>query len=132
MRRLPKDYKATLAKLGAVDLSVTASDGDGAQWWMFKDETLPYSPSLDATIPVGTVIPGVLMMKPYTGSRADVRAGARWANGHWTLEVVRRLRTGQPDDLEMRAGLFMWVAVFDHNQRRHTRHIRPVQIAFVD
>lgn len=132
VRRLPKDYKATLAKLGAIDLAVTASDGDGAQWWMFKDETVPYSPAHDATIPVGTIIPGVLMMKPYSGSRADVRAGARWADGHWTLEVVRRLRTGKADDLDMQPGLFMWVAVFDHNQTRHTRHIRPVQITFVD
>nr|MDJ0805739.1 ethylbenzene dehydrogenase-related protein [Gammaproteobacteria bacterium] len=35
------------------------------------------------------------------GSRADIRAKGVWLNGHWTIEFLRRLDTGQPDDLAL-------------------------------
>jgi hypothetical protein len=25
--------------------------------------------------------------------------------------------------------MFMWVSVFDHNQVRHTRHLRPLRLS---
>ncbi|MEC9405405.1 MAG: ethylbenzene dehydrogenase-related protein, partial [Pseudomonadota bacterium] len=66
----------------------------------------------------------------YSGSRADLLGGSRWQDGHWTLEVVRNMDTGQSQDLAMKDGLFMWVSAFDHNQTRHTRHSRPVRLTF--
>lgn len=128
VKRLPVDHRATTAKLGTVDLSVEASDDAGSQWWMFENETVPYSPEKDAEIPVGTVIPGVLIIGSYEGSRADLSGGAKWRDGYWTLEVVRDLSTGNRLDLDMESGLYIWVAVFDHNQTRHTRHVRPVRL----
>jgi hypothetical protein len=43
----------------------------------------------------------------------------------------RDLVTGSKYDQDFVPGkdLFMWVAVFDHTQTRHTRHVRPVKIA---
>jgi hypothetical protein len=118
-----------MAKLGTISFDPKASDDEGSQWWMFEDETVPYDASIDATIPVGTVIPSILITGAYSGSRADVRGAAKWQDGHWSLEVVRKLRTEDTvHDLPMESGLFMWVAVFDRTQTRHTRHVRPVEL----
>jgi len=128
VRRLPLDHAAQTAKLGTVNLSTEVSDDEGSQWWMFDHESAPYSEELDSTIPVGTVIPGVLISGTYEGSRADITGAARWQDGYWTLEVTRRLSTGHAQDLDMESGLYIWVSVFDHNQTRHTRHVRPVRL----
>jgi hypothetical protein len=59
-----------------------------------------------------------------------VVGAARWADGHWTLEASRALRTGSRFDQDFAPGVpvYMWVSVFDHSQTRHTRHPRPVRL----
>jgi hypothetical protein len=97
---------------------------------MTDTETVPYSAELDATIPVGTVLPAVLISGNYEGDRADLRGAAKWKDGHWTLETSRALKTGSKFDHDFVTDrdLYMWVNVFDHTQVRHTRHARPVRI----
>jgi hypothetical protein len=97
---------------------------------MLESESVPYSAEADAAIPVGTVIPGVLIVGKYEGDRAQVRAHARWQDGHWTLVASRDLITGSQYDKDFVPGrpLYLWVAVFDHTQTRHTRHSRPVRM----
>jgi len=130
VRRLPKDYETIVAKMGTIDLSVEATEDAGSQWWMFEEESVPYSPEKDAELPVGTVLPGVLIQGEYSGSRADLLGGSKWQDGYWTLEVIRDMDTGQDQDLAMVDGLYVWLSVFDHNQTRHTRHSRPVRLTF--
>ncbi len=38
--------------------------------------------------------------RPPTGSRSDIRAKGVWKDGIWTIEMGRRLKTGNPDDLQ--------------------------------
>jgi hypothetical protein len=131
VKRLPKDGKATVAALGKYDLDPDSSDTEGAHWWMMTEtETVPYSAEVDTTIPVGTVMPGVLIEGEYEGDRADLHGAAIWKDGHWHLEVVRALKTGSKFDHDFVTDrdLYMWVNVFDHTQIRHTRHARPVRI----
>ncbi|MEO9528125.1 ethylbenzene dehydrogenase-related protein [Roseibium sp.] len=130
VRRLPIDHQKTAARMGTVDLSVEATDDEGSAWWMFEADSVPYSPEKDAEIPVGAVIPGVLIQGEYSGSRADLLGGSKWRDGYWTLEVIRDMDTGHAQDLAMKTGLYVWLAVFDHNQTRHTRHSRPVRLTF--
>lgn len=128
--RLPKDLGATVAARGQFNLDTNSDDQEGARWWMTEGETVPYAKELDEKIPVGTVLPGVLIMGDYEGDRADLRGGAKWQDGHWTLEVERSLVTHSAYDVDFSPGqpLFMWVSVFDHNQTRHTRHMRPIKV----
>jgi len=128
--KLPKDWKATLAALGKFDLNPDSSDEEGSRWWMTEDEVVDYSPEFDAQIPVGTVMPGVLIVGKYEGDRADLRGAAKWRDGHWHLEVSRNLRTGSKFDHDFVPGrdIYAWFNVFDHTQTRHTRHVRPVRI----
>lgn len=130
LRRLPKDYAALAAKLGKVDLTPGASDDEGAQWWMFENETEPYSAELDAAIPLGAVLPSTLIIGTYEGDRADVTGEAKWKDGWWVLETRRALASASKYDVDFTAKkpLYMWVSVFDRNQTRHTRHVRPVRI----
>ncbi len=114
--------------MGNTDLDPDTSNSEAARWWMSDDESTPYSGDVDARIPVGTIIPGVVISGTYSGDRADIRCAARWAAGQWTLEVARKLDTGSASDIAIRNGASMWVAAFDHSQTRHTRHLRPIKL----
>jgi hypothetical protein len=126
--RLPRDPAATLAAMGRVDFDPNHGDEDGSRWFMTESESAPYSADVDARIPVGTIIPGVIIAGEFAGDRADVRCAARWASGRWALEVARRLDTGSEYDVPIKTGIFMRVAAFDHSQIRHTRHVRPIRL----
>jgi hypothetical protein len=127
-RRLPKDLTATLNAMGQIALDPDVGESDGARWFMAEAETTPYTEQVDRLIPTGTMLPGVIVSGEFAGDRADVRCAARWASGHWALEVARRLDTGSQYDLPIRTGIFMRVAAFDHSQIRHTRHVRPIRL----
>jgi hypothetical protein len=127
-RRLPLNLTATSKAMGDIDLDPDHGESDGARWFMTEDESIPYTAEADSRMPMGAVIPGVIIAGAFQGDRADVRAVARWASGHWALEVVRRLDTGSPYDVALKTGVFMRVAAFDHSQIRHTRHTRPIRI----
>ena len=127
-RRLPKDLSAMTKALGKIDLDPNRGESDGARWFMTEEESTPYSRELNAKIPIGTVVPGVIVSGTYAGDRADVRCAARWAAGRWALEVVRKLDTGSSYDIAISSGTFMRVSVFDHTQINHTRHVRPIRL----
>ena len=126
--RLPKVVAATTDALGDIDLDPNHGESDGARWFMTEQDSVAYSTDVDARIPIGTVIPGVILGGEFSGDRADVRCAARWASGLWALEVKRRLDTTSQFDVPIKTGVFMRVAAFDHSQIRHTRHVRPIRI----
>lgn len=121
-KRLPKD-PALLAPFQREPAAHEAQPVWGMSWY----ESRPYAAELD-TYPVGTLMPSVLWTTVLEGDRGDVRAQGHWANGHWTLEVTRGMKAESAFDLDLRDGLFLWVAVFDHAQTRHTYHLRPVRL----
>ena len=126
--RLPKDLAAITAAMGQIALDPDIGESDGARWFMTEAESQAYTAELDKAIPVGTVLPGVIISGDFSGDRADVRCAARWASGHWALEVARRLDTKSPYDVPLKSGVFMRVAAFDHSQIGHTRHVRPIRL----
>jgi len=126
--RLPKVVAATRDAMGDIDLDPNHGESDGARWFMTEKDSVPYSTDVDARIPMGTVIPGVILNGEFSGDRADVQSAARWASGLWALEVKRRLDTTSQFDVPIKTGVFMRVAAFDHSQIRHTRHVRPIRI----
>ena len=127
-RRLPRNLAAIQAAMGQVARDPDVGESDGVRWFMTEAESAPFTPELDRFVPVGTVVPGVIIAGDFSGDRADVRCAARWASGHWALEVARRLDTRSGYDVPLRSGTFMRVAAFDHSQIRHTRHVRPIRL----
>ena len=128
-RRLPKDIRKAVQTTWEMDLDPNYGDAENSLWWLTEEDSVPYSRERDALIPIGTIIPGVLVTGAYSGDRAHIRGTAKWASGRWSLEVVRRLDTGSKYDAAIATGAYMRVAVFDHTESRHTRFIRPIRIA---
>ncbi|HEX6141639.1 MAG TPA: ethylbenzene dehydrogenase-related protein [Geminicoccaceae bacterium] len=112
-----------------VEADLASTSGDSGRWYLHASEVVPYDPSLD-TYPEGTVLPGVVIKGAFGGDRGDLAAGAEWRDGFWTLEVGRDLDTGSRFDIPFRAGrdLYMWVAVFNHSQTRHSQHLHPLRL----
>jgi hypothetical protein len=126
--RLPNDYAATTHALGRIDLDPSHGESDSARWYLTELESTPYSPELDARIPQGTIIPGVIVSGEPSGDRASVLCVARWQAGRWALEAARRLYPTGKYQVSIGTGTFMRVAAFDHSQIRHTRHVRPIRL----
>jgi hypothetical protein len=126
-KRLPRSPAAMARAMGRISEATNESESEHARWWMSESESVPYSEEADAAIPAGTVIPGILMLE-VAPRRNAVRGFGRWASGRWTLEVMRRLRTDSIYDVAIESGTLMWVAAFDHSEKRHSRHLRPLRL----
>lgn len=65
-----------------------------------------------------------------TGSLADVRAKALWIDGYWTLEMVRKLDTGNSDDKAFLSGgkILSQIAIFDKNFEEHKSISEPLML----
>jgi hypothetical protein len=95
---------------------------------LHKATSVPYSETLD-TYPVGTLLPNIVI-EPFQGDRANIRAKARWANGRWTLEVRRALDTKSEFDVAFSTErpVYLTLATYNRSQTRHSEHIKPVQL----
>jgi cytochrome b subunit of formate dehydrogenase len=127
-RRLPKNLGATQAALLQVDLDPDHSDPENARWWLTEADSVPFTSTLDADIPIGTIIPGIIAQGPRPAGAADIHCSARWTAGRWTLLASRLLQTGHGDDVSIGSNTYMWVGAFDHAPAGHTRHIRPIKL----
>lgn len=63
----------------------------------------------------GTIAPREVLARP-VGSRGDIDAKGVWKNGRWTLELRRKLDTGNKDDIAFKPGgsTLFGIAVFDN------------------
>jgi hypothetical protein len=70
---------------------------------------------------IGETVPRYIVNENPTGSIADVKTAAVWADGMWTLELSRKLDTGHDDDVKLERGKSYGagVAVFDHTGDDH-------------
>ncbi|HIJ84754.1 MAG TPA: hypothetical protein HPQ00_11220 [Magnetococcales bacterium] len=78
------------------------------------------------------VVPGIAKSGIPSGSRADVTAVGVWKNGIWTLEMSRRLTTGDPEDVVFVPGgeNIIQIAVFYVGYRLQKFVSKPIGIRF--
>jgi hypothetical protein len=97
-------------------------------WWLHEKASVPYSEALD-TYPEGTILPNIVI-EPFRGDRAHVRARARWHRGRWTLEARRILDTQSKYDVafSINRPVYLSLATYNRSQTRHSEHIKPVQL----
>jgi cytochrome b subunit of formate dehydrogenase len=100
----------------------------GVTWWIHKSQGIPYTKEAD-TYPVGTLIPNIIVA-PFTGDRADVRAKAAWREGRWTLEARRVLDTTSAYDVPFVPGqpVYLTIATYNRTETRHGEHIKPIRL----
>lgn len=79
---------------------------DGKPLWISRPEDEGGSVERKKAAPAANEGERVPQFEPGipTGSAADVQAKGAWADGHWTLELARRLDTGHADDTAFRPG----------------------------
>jgi hypothetical protein len=79
---------------------------------LLREEAIPITDY--SVFRVGDVVPARLPQKP-EGSRFDVKAVSRYADGRWTVMLSRKLTTGQDDDVafDPRREYSFAVALFD-------------------
>lgn len=78
----------------------TARDGSNKDLWIIRDHDKGKPVSAKTTVPKAKAddrIPGYVAQEP-AGSAADVKAVGAWKDNVWTLEISRKLSTGNADD----------------------------------
>lgn len=80
---------------------------------------------------VGDVIPYRLPVKP-SGSRFDVKAISRYADGGWMVMLSRKLNTGHEDDVVFnpKKRYSFALAVFDNSGSEHSKATEPMTLIF--
>ncbi len=88
-------------------------------------------------IPAGTQFPPdtvitYRMPKRAGGSRGDVAASGRYADGGWTVMLSRKLDTGHEDDVVFnpRREYSFAIAVFDNTGEEHSKGIQALTLKF--
>jgi len=97
--------------------------------FLLMDEVVPIK---DYSIfKAGDVIPYRLPAKP-SGSRFDVKADSRHADGRWTVMLHRKFNTGQEDDVvfDVRKRFSFAIAVFDDTGADHSKATRSLVLDF--
>ncbi len=126
--RLPETFGTDpLSELFNGNPAHSAGAGEASRWALPISRSRPYSAEIDAEIPDGTIIPGVLVNDELPATGDDVVSAGQWAGGHWVVEFRRSLRGGETD-VQIKTGTLMWLAAFDHSQTRHTYHLRPLKL----
>ena len=85
----------------------------------------------DSIFKPNDIIPFRLLIKP-SGSRFDVKAMSRYANGEWMVMLYRKLNTGYEDDVvfnPMKKYSFA-LAVFDDSGSDHSKATEPMTLKF--
>ena len=110
---LPKDDSYVINKGGA----------------LLREGAVEYTEKLAAKIPVGTLIPGVVV-SPFTGDRGDVHCISSFEDGHHTLWMRRKLDTNSKDDVVFSPGesVAFAAAAFDHAAKRHAYHMTTYRL----
>ena len=79
----------------------------------------------------GAIIPYRLPLKP-SGSRFDVKAISRYADGGWMVMLSRKLNTGHEDDVVFnpKKRYSFALAVFDDSGSEHSKATEPMTLIF--
>jgi hypothetical protein len=91
---------------------------DGSTIWIARPEDAGDTVEKKQAAPTAKQaerVPQYLAGTP-TGSAADVKAKGTWANGAWTLELERKLDTGNADDTKFEVGRTYKMAVGAHDR----------------
>jgi len=113
--------------MGEIDLDPNHGESDGARWFMTETESVPYSSEQDVTVPVGTVIPGVIIGGEFSviAPTSDARPAGPPGTGRWRWRAASTPTANTR--FRFRPGLHAGRGL-DHSQIRHTRHVRPIRL----
>ncbi|RMF88535.1 MAG: hypothetical protein D6736_10250 [Nitrospinota bacterium] len=86
---------------------------------LLKEQAVPLTDL--STVKAGDILPREVLARA-EGSRGDITAKGRWANGTWTLELQRALVTGHEDDIQfadLHRDYYFSISVHDNSGEAH-------------
>jgi hypothetical protein len=101
----------------------------GGTYWLKASDKAPFN---DAKFVTGDEVASIIVA-PFTGDRGDIQAGAKWANGKWTIEIARKLVTGSKTDVnfsDLGKSYGFGISFFDNAQVRHAFVQAPLILTF--
>ena len=111
---------------------MNSSDQEKNKYWVLPELKTDF---VD-TFKTGDVVPGIVLA-PFTGPRADIKAKGVWKDGVWTIEIKRALVTvGEKSDIQdvqfADAGktYYFGLSIFDNSQINHVYHEGSIWMTF--
>jgi len=102
------------------------------KYFVIPSKKIPFVDNFKA----GDVLPGI-DIAPMMGGRADILSRNNYADGTWTLEVMRSLKTegenAETQDVQftdMSKSYPFGIAVFDNSQINHLFHVETLEMKF--
>ena len=80
----------------------------------------------------GDVVPSWILSK-FSGSMADIKANAKWANGRWTVMLQRKLKSGDKENdvqFDARRDYNLGIAVFNNSTKHNSYNSAPLKLKF--
>jgi len=80
----------------------------------------------------GDVVP-LWMLSKFSGSMADIKANAKWANGRWTVMLQRKLESGDKENdvqFDTRRDYTVGIAVFNDSSKHNSYNSGPIKVKF--
>lgn len=96
------------------------------------DKIKPFTADMVAAMKEGDSLPG-LIVYPQNKDAGDVKAKAKWANGKWTLEIQRPLKTDSKYDIQFSdfsKTYFFAMSAFDNSQIGHATMPGTLELKF--
>ncbi len=101
----------------------------GGTYWLPASEAAPFD---DSKFVAGDEVASIKVSRKI-GDAGDILAGAKWADGVWTIEMARKLTTGSKTDVQfddLGKKYYFGVATFDNAQVRHAYQDKPIKLVF--
>ena len=118
------------AKTGPAFMNSPYSEKD--KYWVMPESKKEF---VDTFKP-GDIVPGIVL-SPFVGPRADIKAASNWKDGVWTLEVKRALvTTGEKAEIQdvqfsdLKNAYYFGISVFDNSQINHIYHEGSIEMTF--
>ena len=105
----------------------------GAPGFILDSEKVALDQAALDAMPVGSYIPGIVISE-FVGDRGDIKAGWKYENGAWTVELGRKLTTGSEFDVQfsdLTAIYYFGVAVFENASVRHAFQAGTSMLVFM-
>ena len=125
-------YKNNTNKAKSGPAFMNKPQSEASKYWVMPGTKAKFVDTFKA----GSVVPGI-MVSPFKGSRADIKAKGVWTGGVWTIEVKRKLVTNgkqaKVQDVQfknLKKPYYFGISVFDNSQINHIYHEGTLELRF--
>jgi len=106
----------------------TAADQPAPPYWILDSQKQPFTDTYQTNDEIAGII-----VAAFTGDRGDIQGKGVYRNGHWYLEIGRKLTTGSDKDIQfsdLSKPYYFGAAVFENAQVNHSYQSGATKLVF--